>query len=82
VSIDYAAQDVEVYRLVRADGDGSAGRPSIQGGKIPVVNDEPLRRELVDFVDAVRTRRDPAVTGSAGRDALELATKIAEKMEQ
>jgi predicted dehydrogenase len=83
VSIDYAAQEVEVYRLVpRADGDGNAGRPSIQGGKLPVVNDEPLRRELVDFVDAVRTRRDPGVTGSAGRDALELATKIAEKMEQ
>ena len=33
VSIDYAAQDVEVYRLVpRVDGDGNAGRPSIQGG--------------------------------------------------
>jgi predicted dehydrogenase len=84
VSIDYAAQEVEVYRLVpRGDGEGpGAGRPSIQGGKLPVVNDEPLRCELVDFVDAVRTRRDPGVTGLAGRDALELATKIAEKMEQ
>jgi predicted dehydrogenase len=84
VSIDYAAQEVEVYRLAPS-GDGhepGAGRPSIQGGKLPVVNEEPLRRELVDFVDAVRTGRQPGVTGQAGRDALELATRIAEKMEQ
>jgi predicted dehydrogenase len=84
VSIDYAAQEVEVYRLApNGDGDGRvAGRPSIQGGKLPVVNEEPLKRELVDFVDAVRNRREPGVTGQAGRDALELATRIAEKMEQ
>ena len=84
VSIDYAAQEVEVYRLApRGDGDGpEPGRPSIQGGKLQVVNDEPLRRELADFVDAVRHRRDPGVTGQAGRAALELATRIAEKMKQ
>jgi predicted dehydrogenase len=84
VSIDYAAQEVEVYRLAPSgDRDGrGASRPSIQGGKLPVVNEEPLRRELVDFVEAVRTGREPGVTGQAGRDALELATRIAEKMEQ
>lgn len=83
VSIDYAAQEVEVYRLQRGDGNGpDPARPAIQGGKLTVVNDEPLRRELLDFVDAVRNRRDPGVTGQAGRDALELATRIAEKMEQ
>jgi predicted dehydrogenase len=76
VSIDYAAQEVEVYRLARG------GIPPIQGGKLDVVNDEPLRRELVDFVEAVRNSREPGVTGRAGRDALELATRIAEKMAQ
>ena len=77
VSIDYAAQEVEVYRLAPR---GTV--PPIQGGKLDVVNDEPLRRELVDFVDAVRNRREPGVGGRAGRDALELATRIAEKMAQ
>jgi predicted dehydrogenase len=77
VSIDYAAQEVEVYRLAPR-----GELPSIQGGRLDVVNDEPLRRELVDFVDAVRNKRAPGVTGQAGRDALELATRIAEKMEQ
>ena len=76
VSIDYAAQELEVYRLVAQNG----GRPAIQGGRIDVATDEPLRRELVDFIDAVRSRRPPAVTGRSGRAALELATRIAEVM--
>ena len=77
LSIDYAAQEVEGWRLVRKDG----GRPSIEGGSIPVERDEPLRRELADFVRAVRDRAVPLVDGAAGRRALELATRIAEKME-
>jgi predicted dehydrogenase len=76
VSIDYAAQDVEVYRLVAGNG-----RPTIQGGRLDVVNEEPLRRELLDFVAAARRGRQPLVSGRAGRDALALAARIAEKME-
>jgi predicted dehydrogenase len=73
VSVDYAAQEVDVYRLVAGDG-----RPVIHGGRVDVVNEEPLKRELEDFVDAVRSRRQPGVTGQAGRDALALATRVAE----
>jgi predicted dehydrogenase len=76
VSIDFASQEVEVYRLVRGEG-----RPAIQGGKLEVTSDEPLRRELADFIEAARTGRAPGVTAEAGRDALELATRIAEAME-
>ena len=75
VSIDFASQEVDVYRLVRGDG-----RPVIQGGKLEIATDEPLRRELADFVDAVRSGRPPAVPARAGRDALELATRIAAMM--
>jgi predicted dehydrogenase len=77
VSIDYAEQDVEGYRLVRRDGE----RPQIQGGKLPISRDEPLRRELQDFVAAVRDRRRPVVTGDDGLKALRLAQAIADKME-
>ena len=77
VSIDFASQEVEVYRLVRG-----GGRPVIDGGKLSIDNEEPLRRELADFVDAVRSRRPPGVTARAGREALALATRIAEAMEQ
>ncbi len=78
ISIDYAAQEVEGWRLVPRPG----GRPAIEGGPLPVQRDEPLRRELADFVRAARTRTAPLVDGHAGRRALELATRIAEKMAQ
>ena len=77
LSIDYAAQEVEGWRLVRRDGQ----RPEIQGGQIPVKQEEPLRRELVDFVRAVRERSPAIVDGAAGRRALALATEIAAEME-
>lgn len=77
LSVDYAAQEVEAWRLVRGDG----ARPSIQGGPLPVGRDEPLRRELTDFVTAVRRGSSPLVDGAAGRRALELATRVAEAME-
>jgi len=77
LSIDYAAQEVEGWRLVRRDG----SRPSIEGGPVPVTRDEPLRRELADFVRAAGDGSAPLVDGDAGRRALALATRIAEKME-
>jgi len=77
VSIDYAAREVEVYKVVAQDG-----RPAIQGGRLPVADDEPLRRELADFVDAARTGRRPGVTGREGRDALALAAMVADKMRE
>ncbi len=75
VSVDYAAREVEVYRLVPENG-----RPAIKGGRLPVAHDEPLRRELADFVEAAGTGRNPGVTGREGREALALATIVAEKM--
>ncbi len=76
VSIDYAAQEVELYRLVRGDGP----RPDIQGGPMAVEREEPLRREMIDFLAAVRTGAAPAVDGEQGRRALAVATRIVEKM--
>ena len=76
LSVDYASQEVEGWRLVRKEP-----RPDIQGGAIPVERDEPLRRELADFVKAVRDGTAPLVDGDAGRRALVLATEIANKME-
>ena len=89
ISIDYAAQELEVYRLaphpstgarggLNTAEDQNGGRPTIQGGRIDVETDEPLRRELDDFICAVRDRRPPVVTGRDGRAALALANRIAE----
>ncbi|HEU4925406.1 MAG TPA: hypothetical protein VFT24_00070, partial [Vicinamibacterales bacterium] len=76
LSVDYASQEVEGYRLVRKEP-----RPDIQGGTIPVERDEPLRRELADFISAIRGQAPPLVDGAAGRRALMLASQIAERME-
>ena len=74
LSIDYAAQRVEHYRLVKG------ATAAIDGGELPVANEEPLARELADFVDAVRAKRPPRVDGAQGRRALALAQQITDKM--
>lgn len=77
VSVDYAAQELEAWRLRPRPGE----RPAIEGGPIAVVRDEPLRRELDDFVQAIRAGRDPLVTGRDGLRALALATRVAQAVE-
>ncbi len=76
VAIDYAAQKIECYHVVK----GSAAMPSIRGGDVPVANEEPLRRELADFVDAIVAQRSPRVDGAQGRRALALAQQITDRM--
>jgi predicted dehydrogenase len=76
LSIDYATQKVEVWRLVKSHG----APPSIQGGDLDVANEEPLKRELADFIDAVVSSRAPVVTGEDGRRALALAQLITDRM--
>jgi len=76
LSIDYRAQEVEAWRLVPQEG----SLPRIDGGKLEVERDEPLRRELADFVGAISERRPPGVSGAQGRAALVLANEIVSRM--
>jgi len=76
VSIDYAAQKVEMYRLQKTAG----AAPAIEGGDVDVVGAEPLGGELADFVDAATSRRAPLVTGADGRRALVVAKQITDKI--
>jgi predicted dehydrogenase len=75
LSIDYAAQKVEKWTL-----DRMLGIPSINGGDVPVTKEEPLMRELADFVDAVQSKRQALVDGEQGRRALALAQAITDKI--
>ena len=45
---------------------------------VSVGHDEPLRAELISFVDAVRNGKPPAVTGEEGVASLEIATRCLE----
>ena len=48
--------------------------------KPPVTPGEPLRLEILSFLESVRTRREPQVTARQGREALALALEIQASM--
>ncbi|MCC5833738.1 MAG: Gfo/Idh/MocA family oxidoreductase [Opitutales bacterium] len=49
---------------------------------IPLEKDEPLKLELASFIQCVQQRRDPKVSGTLGKTALELAIQITEQITQ
>ena len=85
VSIDYARQDLLFIDVKPAASQAvSETQPAdparILSGlalsKPTVTPGEPLRLEIESFLESVRTRRQPAVTGEQGRAALALALDI------
>ena len=70
-SVDMHTRHVQAFRL-----DQTTGSPRIVPEELPVESVDPLTRELSDFREAVRTRREPLVSGEAGRDALALAERV------
>jgi predicted dehydrogenase len=78
LSVDYTAHTVEHYRLVR-----TAGQPSrIEREPIDTSTEEPLQRQLRDFVDNCRLRRPPRADGPAARRALQTALAIRAAIEE
>ena len=73
VSVDMQARTVKAFRLSRKNGE-----PKIVQEDVSVPAEEPLARELADFARAVRTRREPLVSGESGRAALALAEEVLE----
>ena len=88
VSIDYARQDlliIDVSRAAHADpaamaaaatSAGASSFPGLNIEKPEVRPGEPLRLEIESFLDCVRTRSAPRVSGEDGRAALALALDI------
>jgi predicted dehydrogenase len=72
VSVDFAARESQVYRLVEGEG----GKPEIAVTRVASPEDEPLSRQLAAFLKAVRTRTTPEVSGADGRRVLSLAHRI------
>src|SRR5262249_16960872 len=67
ISVDYASQTGTMVSL-------RMGR--VVERKLDPVNQEPLKVELESFIECVRARRAPAVSGEDGLRALELAMGI------
>src|SRR5882724_9084635 len=71
ISLDYARRDA-LRVAVKTPGP----RPEFAFEKLTSPAVEPLRAELEEFVEAVRTRREPRTSGRSGRAALELAERV------
>ena len=73
LSLDYARQDLIAFEV----------SPSNQIGfqSVSLEKDEPLKLELVSFLESVRSRRAPEVTGEEALRALQVALEILDKIE-
>jgi predicted dehydrogenase len=80
VSIDYARQDllfIDVKpQATPAQPDAASLLSGLALSKPTVTPGEPLRLEIESFLQSVRTRQQPQVTGGQGRHALALALEI------
>lgn len=79
ISLDYAQQEIAVYHRIPGEGDAAHGTtPKIVREDIFIDKAEPLRVELESFIECVRSRKRPLVSGEEGRDALKVASQIVE----
>lgn len=73
ISLDYQGQELVVYR--RLNGGGSE-RSKITMDRIEVEKGEPLQAELAAFINSVKTRTRPLVSGHEGKEALKVALNV------
>jgi len=67
ISLDYATQEVEIYQKI---GD------QIQRQALPINKEEPLKKEIIDFVRAVKNKIFKLEYAINAKDALALALQI------
>ena len=79
LALNFEDQQIDVARPgVVPEGGGFA---PILNESIQVTHRPPLDAELEDFVDCVRTRRDPVVGGEAGVRALRIAHEVRRRID-
>ncbi|MBU4200196.1 MAG: Gfo/Idh/MocA family oxidoreductase [Verrucomicrobia bacterium] len=67
ISLDYQNQTGELYRKLEG---------KIERSRVPIEKGEALLNELASFVECVRTRGEPVVSGQGAAEALKLAADI------
>ena len=77
-AVDYGKR--ELVSLCRKNSAG--GKVEISANPVEVKILDPLQEEIRSFIESVINRKQPPVTGREGRDALELALLIADKVKQ
>jgi predicted dehydrogenase len=76
---DLAQRKVTFRR--KGDGEMFPGIPNIETEEFSFEEADALANELAAFIGCVRRRETPAVTGEAGRDAVQAALKITDSLQ-
>ncbi len=79
VSVDFHERSLALHR--KGSREMSPGIPEIISNHMILEQDDPLREEISAFVDCVRHRQPPLVTGEHGRDALATAMRIGDMLD-
>ena len=77
ITLDYGQQSMGIYRRIIENNTAR-----VISEDIKLEKEEPLSAELAAFVNSVRKRSAPEVSGEDGRDALRIAIKIREDAEK
>lgn len=80
VAIDYATKHASVSSLAPPRAPGSW--PVVNAQRLEIVDVEPLRAEIVSFLDSARNGSPVAISGSDGRNALSLALRTLERIKE
>src|SRR6185503_15046220 len=80
IAVDYATRHASISSLAPPTASGTW--PGVHIRHLDVIDIEPLRAEIVSFIDAVEKGSPPAVSGAAGRNALSLALRTLERIRE
>ncbi|MFN3966528.1 MAG: Gfo/Idh/MocA family oxidoreductase [Endomicrobiia bacterium] len=79
ISVDYTTQRFRIYKKKTPD---AKSMQDIEIISPKTERKEPLKEEILHFVECVKTGKTPLVSGQHGRDALELALEILKKLKK
>jgi predicted dehydrogenase len=80
VAVDYTTKHASISSLAPPRAPGSW--PVVHANRLEIVDVEPLRAEIVSFLEAAGNGAPVAVSGSDGRNALSLALRTLERIKQ
>jgi len=80
VAVDYATRHASISSLAPPNANGAW--PGVHTRNLEIIDVEPLRAEIVAFVEAARDGKPPAVSGRDGRNALALALRALERIQE